>query len=198
MGVTTWWWSVVVKGNQPELLGELELLFEAPEMQSSRQAKLAEFDYRAASTIDKGHGRIEQRVGIASNELALYSRWPGLSQVVQIKRTWEQKGITRQATRYLVTSLPAEEASIQRLMALRRGHWKIENSLHYVKDVTLGEDCSLIHVGAGGAVMSALRSTAVSLLHRVGQYRIASALRANSHRPEQVLILMGLLNSSDA
>lgn len=86
---------VVVKGNQPELLGELELLFEAPEMQSASQAKLGEFDYREASTIDKGHGRIEQRRAIASRELAGYSRWPGLSQVVQIKRTWEHKGQTR-------------------------------------------------------------------------------------------------------
>lgn len=189
---------VVVKGNQPELLGELELLFEAEEMQSAAQAKRTQFDYRRASTIDKGHGRIEERVGIASSELALYSRWPGLSQVVQIKRTWEQKGITRCATRYLVTSLPPEEASVRRLMEIRRGHWGIENSLHYVKDVTMGEDRSLIHVGQGGAVVSALRSAALSLLHRAGLYRIASALRANSQRPEQALILMGLLNSSDA
>jgi predicted transposase YbfD/YdcC len=188
---------LVVKGNQPELLADLELLFEAPEMQSAEQAKLAQFDYRAANTIDKGHGRIEERRAIASRELASYSRWPGLAQVVQIKRTWESKGVTRCATRYLVTSLPPEEASVKRLMEIRRGHWRIE-SLHYVKDVTLWEDRSLIHVGQGGAVMSALRSTAVSLLHRAGQYRIASALRANSQRPEQALILMGLLNSSDA
>jgi predicted transposase YbfD/YdcC len=126
------------------------------------------------------------------------SRWPGLSQVVQLRRTWEQKGVTRCATRYLVTSLPPEEASVHRLMEIRRGHWQIENSLHYVKDVTLGEDRSLIYVGQGGAVMSALRSAAVSLLHRAGQHRIASTLRANSQHPEQALILMGLLNSSDA
>lgn len=189
---------LVVKGNQPELLADLEVLFEAPEMESAAQAKLAEFDYRTASTIDKGHGRIEERRAIASGELALYSRWPGLAQVVQMRRTWESKGVTRCATRYLVTSLPAEEASVQRLMEIRRGHWQIENSLHYVKDVTMGEDRCLIHVGAGGAVMSALRSTAVSLLHRAGLHRIASALRANSQRPQQALFLMGLLNSSDA
>ena len=117
---------------------------------------------------------------------------------MQIKRTWHSKGVTRQATHYLVTSLPAEEANVQRLLEIRRGHWRIENSLHYVKDVTLGEDRSLIHVGQGGAILSALRSTVVSLLHRAGQQRIAAALRANSQRPEQALILMGLLISSDA
>lgn len=189
---------VVVRGNQPQLLQELEVLFEAPEMQSKQQAKKAQFDYREATTVNKGHGRIEERVAIASNDLAGYSRWPGLAQVVQLRRTWEYKGVTKSATRYLVTSLPPEEASIQRLMQIRRGHWGIENSLHYVKDVTMGEDRSLIHVGAGGAVMSVLRSTAVSLLHRRGLHRIASALRANSQRPHQALLLMGLLNSSDA
>ncbi len=121
--------------------------------------------------------------GVASSDLAAYGRWPGLSQVVRITRTWEEKVVTKCATRYLVTSLPPEEASIERLMKLRRGHWRIENSLHYVKDVTMGEDRSLIHAGNGGAVMSALRSTVISLLHRTGHKRIASALRSNSQRP---------------
>ena len=189
---------LVVKGNQGQLLEELEVLFEAPQMQNAHQANLGEFDYRVASTIDKGHGRIEQRTAIASKELAGYSRWPGLSQVVQIRRIWERKGVTKRATRYVVTSLPAHEASVQRLLELARGHWSIENRLHYVKDVTLGEDRSLIHVGQGGAIMSALRSAVVSLLHKAGRHRIASTLRANSQHPEQALIIMGLLNSSHA
>jgi predicted transposase YbfD/YdcC len=189
---------LVVKGNQPALQADLAVLFAAPEMQSARAAKLGACDYRVSSTIDKGHGRIEERWACASGALAGYSDWPGLAQVVRITRIWQQKGVTKQATHYLVTSLPAEEASAERLLALSRGHWQIENGLHYVKDVTLGEDKSLIHVGAGGAVMAALRSVVVSLLHRAGHQRIAAALRANSQRPEQALILMGLLNSSDA
>ena len=189
---------IVVKGNQPDLLEELAVLFGAPEMQSAAAAQRGACDYRSVGTYEKGHGRIEERVAIASSDLAGYSRWPGLAQVVQIRRTWDAKGVRKQTTRYLVSSLPAEEASVTRLLALRRGHWGIENSLHYVKDVTLGEDRSLIHVGQGGAVMSALRSAAVSLLHRAGHKQIAAALRANSQRPEQALILLGLLNSSDA
>ncbi len=189
---------VVVRGNQPQLLAELVTLFGAPEMSSAQQAKRAQFDYRAATTVDKGHGRIEERVGVASTDLVGYSRWLGLAQVVQLKRTWQYKGVTKSATRYLVTSLPPQEASVHKLMQLRRGHWRIENSLHYVKDVTMGEDKSLIHVGAGGAVMSALRSTAISLLHKAGLHHIASALRSNSQHPHQLLFIMGLLNSSDA
>lgn len=86
---------LVVKGNQGQLLEELEVLFEAPQMQNAHQAKLGEFDYRAASTIDKGHGRIEQRTAIASKELAGYSRWPGLSQVVQIRADTTDLGTQR-------------------------------------------------------------------------------------------------------
>ena len=55
-----------------------------------------------------------------------------------------------------------------------------------------------LNISAGGAVLAALRSTVVSLLHRAGHTRIAAALRANSQRPVQALRLMGLLVSSDA
>ncbi len=189
---------VVVKENQPELLADLELLFEAPEMANAPPAGKLACDYREASTWDKGHGRIEERRAVAASELRDYSGWPGRQQVVRIRRTWVQQGRTRQATHYLVTSLPAEEASIRRLMALRRGHWLIENRLHYVKDGTPGEDSNLIHAGNGGAVMAGLRAAALNLLRRVGKQALAAAMRFNSQRPEQVLILMGLLNSSDA
>jgi len=189
---------LVVKGNQPELLADVDLLFADPALHSAAAAHSSDFDYRTSRTLDKGHGRIEERCAIASTALADYSNWPGLAQVVQITRTWQQQGTTRQARHYVVTSLPPAEASVGQLLALHRGHWRIENSLHYVKDVTLGEDRSLIHVGAGGAVLAALRSTVVSLLHRAGHTRIAAALRANSQRPAQALRLMGRLVSSDA
>ena len=189
---------LTVKGNQPALLADVQLLFADPAMQSAAAARLGGYDYRTTTTLDKGHGRIEERWAVASGELAGYSAWPGLAQVVQIRRTWQQQDRTTQATHYVVTSLPTTEASVGQLLSLHRGHWRIENSLHYVKDVTLGEDRSLIHAGQGGAVLAACRSTAISLLHRAGQTQIAAALRANSQCPEQALILMGLLNSSDA
>ncbi len=189
---------VTVKGNQPELLADITLLFADPAMQQARAAHRGAGDYRATTTFDKGHGRIEERCAVASGELAGYSHWPGLAQVVQIQRTWQQHEQTRHATHYVVTSLPAEDATVGQLLRIHRGHWRIENGLHYIKDVTLGEDQSLIHVGHGGAVLSAVRSTVISLLHRAGHQRIAAALRTNSQRPEQALRLLGLRNSSDA
>lgn len=191
-------YAVVVKENQPTLYADLALLFAAPEMCNAQTARRLDFDYRQTSTVEAGHGRVEQREIIASRELAGYSGWPGLAQVAQITRTWQQKGQTYVARRYLVTSLGPEIASASDLLRLKREHWGIENSLHWVKDVTLGEDKSLIHVENGGAVMSGLRNIALSLLHRAGQKRIAASLRDNSRHPKQALILMGLLNSSDA
>lgn len=191
-------YAVVVKENQPNLYADLSRLFAAPEMRNAQTAAWLEFDYRQTSTIEAGHGRVETRQAIASSALAGYSEWPGLAQVVRIRRTWLQKGQTYEATRFIVTSLGREEASVADLLAMNRGHWGIENRLHWVKDVTMGEDKSLIHVEKGGSVMSGLRNIALSLLHRAGQKRIASTLRANSRNPKQALILMGLLNSSDA
>ncbi len=160
---------LVVRGNQPQLLEELDTLFQAPEMQNAQQAKEEEFDYRSATTVDKGHGRIEERVGIASTDLAgySYSRWPGLSQVVQIKRKWEHKGVIKSGRDN------GRRQELDPCGARRSGD---VGATHY-----------------GGELV-----TQVSLLHRGGLHRIASALRANSQRPHQALMLMGLLNSSDA
>jgi len=76
------------------------------------------------------------------------------------------------------------------VLALRRGHWSIENRLHRHKDVNFGEDASLIHVGSGPTVMALLRDAALSLLHRAGIRRIAASLRIHSQHPEQAVALV--------
>ena len=109
-----------------------------------------------------------------------------------MRRSWTRKGVTKQQVHSGITSLPAAVASAERVLALKRGHWKIENQLHYVKDVTLGEDARTIHCGAGPDIMAMFRNAAVSALRRGGQQRIAPGLRHNSRRPEAVLALLGL------
>jgi predicted transposase YbfD/YdcC len=69
--------------------------------------------------------------------------------VFEIRRTWQSKGKNHEAIRYGVTSLPAHLALPERLLMLKRGHWTIENGLHSVKDVTMGEDKSTLHLGNG-------------------------------------------------
>jgi predicted transposase YbfD/YdcC len=73
-----------------------------------------------------------------STELTAYlsAHWPSLAQVGQLRRTITTKGQTRHEVVYLLTSLSPTEALPLRLLDLVRGHWSIENSLHYVRDVT--------------------------------------------------------------
>ena len=86
--------------------------------------------------------------------------------------------------------MPPNLAPAARLLELKRGHWVIENGLHYVKDVTMGEDRSLIHLGAGPRVMSILRDTAVNLLRLAGCTRIANRLRYHSSHPQAAVALV--------
>src|SRR5712675_1469887 len=72
------------------------------------------------------------------------------------KRRRRPMGVWTEAVRYGVTSLPAMIAIPERLLTLKRGHWIIENGLHYVKDVTMGEDKSTLHRDNGPKIMAAL------------------------------------------
>lgn len=94
---------------------------------------------------------------------------------------------------YLITSLSPEEASPQRLLDLNRGHWGIENRLHWVRDVTFGEDHSQIRTGAGPQMMALLRNLAISLMRlRLETQWIAQAVRDLAARPHLALAIVGL------
>jgi hypothetical protein len=148
-------------------------------------------DRRVAHTLENGHGRrLERRELVASTDLTAYLDWPGVQQVFRLERTWRERGTAKRMVRYGITSLPPAQADPARLLALRRGHWSIENRLHRHKDVNFGEDASLIHAGAGPTVMALLRDAAVSLLHHAGVRRIAAGLRQHSQHPERAVALV--------
>jgi hypothetical protein len=93
---------------------------------------------------------------------------------------------------YKITSLPAELAGPAELLRLSRGHWAIENELHYVRDVTLGEDASRIRSGAAPQAMAALRNLVVAVLHRDGMSNRAAGLRHFAWHPDQAAQALGL------
>lgn len=94
---------------------------------------------------------------------------------------------------YLITSLSPEKASPERLLALNRGHWEIENRLHWVRDVTFAEDLSQVRTGAGPRMMATLRNLAISLIRiRDKSQGIAQALRDLAARPHLTLAMVGL------
>jgi predicted transposase YbfD/YdcC len=121
-----------------------------------------------------------------STELTRYlaATWPSLAQVGQLTRLITTKGHTQQEVVYLITSLSPAQASPFRLLELVRGHWSIENSLHYVRNVTLGEDCSRIRTGAAPQVMAAMRNVTLTLLHRNGSTQIAASRRHFAFQPQ--------------
>jgi predicted transposase YbfD/YdcC len=183
---------VIVKENQATLLRAITTLFASRADAALRAASLPAWDMREATSVDKGHGRLEVRHLVASTALNDYLAWPGLAQVLRIERTWWERGERKTAVRYGITSLPPAVADVDRLLTLVRGHWEIENGLHYVKDVTLGEDRSLIHKGNGPSIMAMLRDTVVSVLHRAGWRTIAERLRFYSGNPRAALALLGI------
>ena len=73
-----------------------------------------------------------------------------------------------------------------------RGHWEIENRLHYVRDVTLGEDASQVRKGAAPEVIAVLRNATLCLLRLNGVQNVAAALRQTGWLPGQALRLLGL------
>jgi hypothetical protein len=84
--------------------------------------------------------------------------------------------------RYLITSVPRDRADAATLLGWARGHWGIENRLHYVRDVTMGEDANRARSGSGPQVLAALRNLAISVMRSEAATNIAAGLRRNAAR----------------
>lgn len=176
---------LTVKENQPTLAAALADLFADPRTTTTH-----------AQTLDYGRGRRELRHLTLSTDLCAYlatqSRWPHIAQVGRLRRrvTIPATGQLREEVVYLITTLTPAQASPERLLALVRGHWHIENRLHYVRDVTFGEDRSRLRSGAAPQILAALRNLAITLIHRTGSANIAAARRAFAYHPRRALRLL--------
>jgi hypothetical protein len=141
------------------------------------------------------HGRRETRQVWALADPALNARvgeagtheapWPHVAQVLRIRRERidGRAGEIAEEVAYAITSLAPARADARRLLALLRGHWRIENQLHWVRDETFREDRSTIRTGAAPQAMAACRNLVLALLRRAGQTAIAAALRTYAGRP---------------
>ena len=138
-----------------------------------------------------GH-RWERRDLRASSALREYLDWPYGEQVCCIEREVTRKGATRRETAYAITSLGRTRAGAKELMELWWGHWRIENRLHWVRDVSMGEDGSQVRRGAAPEVMAALRNVVLNLLRWAGASNIAAARRHYSWKVPEALSLIAL------
>lgn len=122
-------------------------------------------------TTEKGHGRIETRQIWSSSELNEYIDFPYVGQVFCVRREFEyvKSGKKTEEIAYGITSLSKEKADPARLLQLNRGHWGIENSLNYVRDVTFNEDRSQIRTKNAPKVMSSLRNLVIGIFRILGK-----------------------------
>ena len=179
-----------VKENQSELREDIEVLFE-PEVCVAGTSPVAK-DFRHASTVDKGHGRIEQRSITVSSFLKGYLDWPHAEQVFRLEREFvrvKDGKVSRQVA-YGVTSLTAEQASPRRLLGLERSHWQIENGLHYRRDETLREDHCHLRTGSAPRVMAIINNLVLGLLLRHGARNVPQQRRRFAARPHEALQLI--------
>jgi predicted transposase YbfD/YdcC len=179
---------LIAKANQPTLEADLRLFFTEPPPDCR--------DWRQARTCSKGHGRVEVRELIATTELNefLAAAWPGVEQVFCLKRTAQQRGQERTQTVFGISSLSPHQASASRLLALVRAHWRIENRLHWRRDVTLREDHCQVRTGAAPQVMAALNNLVLAVFDFLGVQNVPQQMRRLDAQPHRaVRLLLGSL-----
>lgn len=113
-----------------------------------------------------------------------------MGQVFRVERRRTLGGKTTVEVAYGLTSLTPEQADPTKLLALTRGHWGIENSLHYVRDVTLGEDACRVRSGSAPQVLAALRNLVLHLIAPLQAPSNAAAIRTLAAKPSLALSLV--------
>lgn len=169
-----------VKANQPGLRDRIASQTWAPRAVQHR-------------VTEKGHGRTTTWQ-ITCQAAQDWIGFPHAAQTIRLTRDRTDHA-TGQATRehvFAITSLTTQDASPAQLAALIRGHWGIENRLHWVRDVTYDEDRSQVRTGSGPRVMATIRNLAISIHRRAGATNIAKATRHTMRHPEHARQLTGL------
>ena len=151
---------LAVKGNQPTLKADIEAAFE-----DANKGQI-EIDV----DFDKGHGRIETRAVSVLRQVDWLDgdrRFPGevrfvdARAIVRVEAKTEMKDRSRFDVRYYITSSPRSAAALAHNL---RGHWGIENTLHWTLDVTFQEDLSRVRKGHGAQNMALIRKFAFNKL----------------------------------
>jgi predicted transposase YbfD/YdcC len=150
---------LAVKDNQPTLRAAVEAVFER-----ACQADFVGVRSDGHEEIDDGHGRHEERdVAVIYDPPGLPACWPDAAAVVLVNREREVGGERTCTSHYYLTSYAGTGAEIA---GVTRGHWDIENGLHWVLDVVFHEDRSRVRQGHAGANLAMIRRVAASLLNR--------------------------------
>lgn len=176
----------IIKENQMQMYQDIQTLFEPQPSHPGWSAPPT--DFRSASSLDKGHGRLERRRITVSSLLASYAEWPGLLQVFKLEReATNALGQTEQEVRYGITSLPSSIGTPKRLLRLAREHWGIENGLHYRRDRTFEEDFSQLRLGRAPHLLALLNNTVIGLFRLQGESNLPQAQRTFDYQFDHAL-----------
>jgi predicted transposase YbfD/YdcC len=169
----------IVKDNQPTL-----------------HAQLADLPWQTIPVVDemrgRGHGRVETRTlqlcavsaGIGFPHARLAARIVRRRRPISGTKRWSTETV------YAVTSLGFTDVRAHHLAEIVRGHWHVENRLHWVRDVTFAEDLSQIRTGTGPTVMAVLRNLAISRHRLAGAGNIVAACRDTARHPRRAVDLL--------
>jgi hypothetical protein len=156
------------------------------------------------------HGRKETRTlwalwspalnGYVGSAGTAEATWPHVGQVLRVQRIvdcWDVASRSWQRTvevAYAISSLPPQRADAATLLRYWRAHWQIENGLHWVRDVTFGEDACQVFTGRVAEALTILRNAALPLLCTLRRSSVAAAMRQMALRPETAIALFESLS----
>lgn len=168
---------VALKPNQPSLYRQVESI-----------AKHCKPLWPAVKTEETQHGRHEQRTLTVFDAVSLDGeKWPHVQSIVCLQRQTTRQGKTSAHMAYYISSVATSPEAWMRLV---RGHWSIENRLHWTKDVVLGEDDSYGKHANALLNASVFRSITINLLRLNGFDRIKPALRLLANQVHQIFELL--------
>lgn len=179
---------MVIKKNQPTLSWAAALVFRDPPV------PVRPGECLTGQTQGKQHGCLETRWLTRTTALNDYLRWPDVAQVLRrtCRRINLRTGRVEKEVTYGLTSLPQALAGPAELEHFWRGHWTIENRVHYVRDEVFGEDRCQLWTGTGPQALAAIRNAILSLLRFHGWSNMAAAVRNYASHPQRVLQLIGV------
>jgi predicted transposase YbfD/YdcC len=150
---------LALKGNQGNLHKEVELLFE-----KAKEENYKDLPHDSHTTVDGGHGRIETRTCTTVADVDWFeekAKWPKLTTFAMVESERDMGDHITQETRYFISSLPNDA---KRFGEAVRGHWGVENGLHWCLDIAFREDDSRIRKGHGATNFAIIRRFALSLV----------------------------------
>jgi predicted transposase YbfD/YdcC len=152
---------LALKGNQGCLREDVELF-----VAEKRASDFKDTTVSRAETVDGDHGRIETRgVTVIDDTVCLQQRhaWPGLKSIVMVESTRELPGKTEREIHFYITLLVLLASQIAPLI---RGHWAVENSLHWVMDMAFRDDECRLRTEHAPAKFATLEYMALNLIRR--------------------------------